>query len=234
MAHDAGDEAHASVEQGERGDLAARQDVVADRDLLEPTRGDDPLVDALEAPANERDARARLRARAPGPASADARAARGEGAGAGSSAARPASRLAASTSARSTMPAPPPAGVSSTARWRPTPWSRMSCAASAHSPRARPSPASERPSGPGNIAGNRVKTSARHIVELSGWMIPRLMSGRSPLRKRGGTDGDRHRRAPQPTRRENAHDCTKGGGRARLSSYKHSVIYMEYIALGAV
>src|SRR5271166_1558624 len=36
LAHDSGDEPHARVEDGERGDLAARQYVVADRDLDEP------------------------------------------------------------------------------------------------------------------------------------------------------------------------------------------------------
>ena len=51
------------------------------------------------------------------------------------------------------MPGPPPAGVSSTARWRPSPCSRMSRASSDHRPRASASPASDWPSGPGNIVG---------------------------------------------------------------------------------
>ena len=72
------------------------------------------------------------------------------------------SSAAATTSARSTMPGPPPAGVSSTARWRPRPNSRRATVSSAQAePSARP--ASERPSGPGNISGKRVMMVARHI-----------------------------------------------------------------------
>ena len=58
LAHHAGNEPHAGVEQGERGDLAARQHIVADRHLDEAARLDHPLVDALEARAEDDEARA--------------------------------------------------------------------------------------------------------------------------------------------------------------------------------
>ena len=38
LAHHAGDQPHAGVEHRQRGDLAARQHVVADRDLGQPAR----------------------------------------------------------------------------------------------------------------------------------------------------------------------------------------------------
>ena len=94
---------------------------------------DDALVDALETRADDDEprprrpfARARLRERCAARAHDQPRA-RVVGPSA-------ASRLAASTSARITMPGPPPAGVSSTARWRPSPCSRMSRASSDHKP----------------------------------------------------------------------------------------------------
>ena len=114
LAHDAGHEPHAGVDQRQRRDLAARQHVVADRDLFELPRRDHPLVDALEAAADDdragpcgerRDARLRQR-----------RAARRSSAGAGGRRPRTASMARASTSAFITMPGPPPAGVSSTVR----------------------------------------------------------------------------------------------------------------------
>src|SRR6266851_7053560 len=71
---------------------------------------------------------------------------------------------AASTSARSTMPGPPPAGVSSTLRCRPVAVSLMSRASSAQSPDASALPARLTPSGPGNISGNRVSTVARQVI----------------------------------------------------------------------
>src|ERR1700722_12068637 len=83
--------------------------------------------------------------------------------GRASSAAIAASRLGPRTSARITMPGPPPAGVSSTARCRPSPCSRMSRAASDHRPRASASPASDWPSGPGNMAGKRVRIVQANI-----------------------------------------------------------------------
>src|SRR5581483_12439965 len=70
---------------------------------------------------------------------------------------------AAATSARMTMPAPPPAGVSSTVRCRPIPNSRISSVSNAHSPARSASPASETPSGPGNSCGKSVSTVARQM-----------------------------------------------------------------------
>src|ERR1700726_1079278 len=78
----------------------------------------------------------------------------------------------ASTSARKTMPGPPPAGVSSTLRWRSVAESRMSRASSAHRPEASALPARLRPSGPGNISGNKVSTVARQIVALAVMLLP--------------------------------------------------------------
>src|ERR1700735_330005 len=73
-------------------------------------------------------------------------------------AASAASIAAASTSARSTMPGPPPAGVSSTLRCRSVAESLMSRASNAQTPEASALPARLTPSGPGNISGNRVRT----------------------------------------------------------------------------
>ena len=75
--------------------------------------------------------------------------------------ARAASMAAAAMSARITMPAPPPAGVSSTERCLSVAKSRMSTMSSAQMPSCRALPARLKPSGPGNISGNRVSTVAR-------------------------------------------------------------------------
>src|SRR5579859_434832 len=66
------------------------------------------------------------------------------------------------TSGRITMPAPPPNGLSSTVRCLSVAYPRMSTASIVQIPSARPRPASEWPSGPGNISGNRVSTMADH------------------------------------------------------------------------
>src|SRR6476646_8164655 len=66
-------------------------------------------------------------------------------------------------SARITMPAPPPAGVSSTERCLSVAKSRMSIAASAHLPSPSAFPARLNPKGPGNISGKMVRTVARHM-----------------------------------------------------------------------
>src|SRR5688572_19541 len=79
-------------------------------------------------------------------------------------AARAASMEAAAISARITMPAPPPAGVSSTLRCLPVAKSRMSMAASAHLPSPRALPARLEPSGPGNISGKIVSTLACQVM----------------------------------------------------------------------
>ncbi len=113
VAHDAGKQAHDRIEQRQRRGFAARQDEVAERDFLEVARVDDALVDALEATADDDRARAGRELRAPGPGSAGvprgliARRAgvalrRGVVDGAGHDI------------GPHDMPAPPPAGVSST------------------------------------------------------------------------------------------------------------------------
>src|SRR4051794_16680699 len=65
-AHYAGKQANASIEQDQRADLAARQDIVADRDRLDRARVEQALVDPLEPAAQDRYAR-------PGGKVADAR-----------------------------------------------------------------------------------------------------------------------------------------------------------------
>ena len=53
IAHDARQQPHDRVEQNQRRRLAAGQDIVADRNLLQGTRLDHPLVDAFEAAADD-------------------------------------------------------------------------------------------------------------------------------------------------------------------------------------
>src|SRR5690242_13298185 len=83
-----------------------------------------------------------------------------------SSGASAASIARASTSAFITMPGPPPAGVSSTVRWRSVAWVRMSCASSRQMPVASALPARLCPSGPGNISGKMGRTVACHMVSV--------------------------------------------------------------------
>src|SRR6056297_3861455 len=89
------------------------------------------------------------------------------------------------TSARSTMPAPPPAGVSSTLRCRPSPNSRRSMVSSDHSPSrsARPVRLSART--PGKACGSRVMTRAVHTCASTGVCVIRsrgCIEGRMLLR----------------------------------------------------
>ena len=162
LAHDAGNQPHAGVDQRQRRDLAAGQHVIAERDFLELARRDQPLVDALEAAADDDRAGAAAPARRRAPASAARRA--GSSAGAGAVVVRHAHRArAASTSAFITMPGPPPAGVSSTVRCL-----SVACVADVDGvERPEPAPAPCRrgsaPSGPGNISGkNREHAGAPH------------------------------------------------------------------------
>ena len=69
-------------------------------------------------------------------------------------------------SARNTMPAPPPAGVSSTARWRPSPNARKSWGWQAHAPVSSARPDRLVFNGPGNISGNRVIICACQVACL--------------------------------------------------------------------
>src|SRR4051794_23083057 len=57
-AHYPGEQPNASIEKGERGRLAARQDIVADRDRDDRPRLEQALVHPLETAAEDRDARA--------------------------------------------------------------------------------------------------------------------------------------------------------------------------------
>src|SRR5690349_12975953 len=64
------------------------------------------------------------------------------------------------------MPGPPPAGVSSTVRCLPSPWSRISRTSSDQRLFASALPSSEMPSGPGNISGKRVRTVACQLFDM--------------------------------------------------------------------
>src|SRR5271168_4375127 len=57
--HDAGKQPDAGVEHRERRDLAARKNIVADRDLDQAARPDDPLVGAFEARTDDHEPRPR-------------------------------------------------------------------------------------------------------------------------------------------------------------------------------
>ena len=59
-AHYPGKQANASVKQYHRAQLAAGQDIVADRDGFDGPRLEDPLVEPLEAPAQQDHALARI------------------------------------------------------------------------------------------------------------------------------------------------------------------------------
>src|SRR5579863_6411096 len=64
------------------------------------------------------------------------------------------------------MPGPPPAGVSSTVRCLPRPWSRMSRTSSDQRFFSSALPSSEMPSGPGNISGKSVRTVADQLLDM--------------------------------------------------------------------
>src|ERR1700761_8775974 len=55
-AHYAGEQPNASIEQHHRRDLAAGEDIIADRDGRDVPRFEQPLVDPLEPPAEDGDA----------------------------------------------------------------------------------------------------------------------------------------------------------------------------------
>src|SRR5258706_10862643 len=78
---------------------------------------------------------------------------------------------AAATSARITMPGPPPAGVSSTVRCLPKPCSRMSRTSSRQRSFSSALPSSEMPSGPGNISGKSVRTVACQLLDMVGVLV---------------------------------------------------------------
>ena len=118
----AGQEPDHRVDDDERRQLAAGQDVVADRQLEVDERADS-FVHALVAGADEDEVRPRRRDRGPAPGRTPRR--RGRAGSPSESSRRTASRPAAIGSGRMTIPAPPPYGASSTLRCRPRPhWRR--------------------------------------------------------------------------------------------------------------
>src|SRR6185437_4259319 len=159
----AGQQPGAGVDQHDRRRLAARQHDVAEADLFQAFSLDDPLVDAFETPAQEAHARSR-----PSPATpplTSGRAGRrrlvpGPGADVPSIAA-------ATISGRITMPGPPPKVPSSTERCLSRAKSRMSTVSSRHTPSRNALPASEWPSGPGNISGKMVNTVALQRSDMA-------------------------------------------------------------------
>jgi hypothetical protein len=151
-AHYPGEQSNASVEDRHRAKLAAREDIVADRDGFDVARLEDALVETLEAAA-EQDNPLACRQIADAP--------RGVSASIG----RPSATLsiaAARTSGLSTIPAPPPAGVSSTLRCLSVAKSRMWTVSSDQVPSSSARPARLTPSGPGNISGYSVRTVERN------------------------------------------------------------------------
>ncbi len=162
LAHHAGNQPDAGVDQRQRGRFAARQHEIAERDFLELARRDQPLIDALEAPAHDDGAgtgsqlaHARLRQRRAARAHQQARARIGR------------------QWNRARAPAHRP---SSPCRGRRRPAYRRRCGAcrwrdrGCRWPRAttvwRPALCrrGSTASGPGNISGKIVRTLARHIV----------------------------------------------------------------------
>ena len=102
-AHYPGKQPYASIEDDHRAKLAAGEDIVADRDRFERPRFEDPLVESLEAAAEED-----RRPRRP-PISRTRACVSGAPRGVSASIGRPSATLssaAASTSGRSTIPAP--------------------------------------------------------------------------------------------------------------------------------
>src|SRR5262249_29616808 len=59
FAHHAGQQAHASVANCHRRNLAAREHIIANRNFLKISRRDNSLIDAFKAAADEHDALAR-------------------------------------------------------------------------------------------------------------------------------------------------------------------------------
>src|SRR5260221_714591 len=122
-----------------------------------------------------------------------------------------ASTARASTSARITMPGPPPAGVSSTERCLSLACARISTASRLQRLAASALPARLKPSGPGNISGKMVRTVARHMLlnpaRAANSVLPSPLWGGSPAEAQqrrggrgggGGGGGAGGRRAPPP------------------------------------
>ena len=150
-AHYPGKQPNASVEQGESGRLAAGQHIVADRDRDDRPRLEQPLVDPLEAAAQDGDAGARGELAHQGLG----RAARRAGVITSFGAGRPARCRAPRRARRRASPSPPrrrPACRRPSGACRSRNRGSGPCRAT-RSPRASARPARLRPSGPGNISG---------------------------------------------------------------------------------
>lgn len=148
-AHYTGQQPHASIHYHHRGNLAAGQYIVTNRHFLDGPTLKDAFVKTLETAAQDDGAGAVCQL---------AHAGLGEGFPRGviASTGRPsatASMAALSTSTFSTMPKPPPAGVSSTVRCLSIAKSRMLTALQAQVPCASARPARLWPRWPGNISG---------------------------------------------------------------------------------
>ena len=113
VAHHAGDQAGDGLDDRDGGHLAAGQHEVAERQLAVDQVVGDPLVDALVAAAEQREPRRGRPAPPPRPGRSAGRPAR---AAAAAGAGRTASTAANTGSGASTIPAPPPNGLSSTER----------------------------------------------------------------------------------------------------------------------
>ncbi len=184
------------VDDDEGRQLAAGQDVVADREL-EIDEGPDPLVDALVARADE-DRGGTASARSWARSWLNGRADRDPGGSPSDSGRRSASSAAAIGSGRMTIPAPPPYGASSTLRCRPIPHSRRSCVRIWTRPRSWIRPGMLAASGPSIIAGKSVTTSISRVTRVT---VVRRRSGGV-----GGRFGGRVRRPRRP-----ASGCGCGG-----------------------
>ena len=176
LAHDAGQQPDAGVEQRQRGDLAAGQHVIADRDFLEAARRDHPLVDALEAAAQDDGAGAGGELGAPGACVSGAPrgliSRRGRGRRPGCSRWRgPARRPSSPCRARRR---PACRRRCDACRWR-----GRGCRSrrATTGPAASALPARLMPSGPGNISGKIVSTVARHMRSFSRRVASRSRSG---------------------------------------------------------
>ena len=198
----AGQQPDDRVDDDERRQLAAGQDVVADRQLEVDERAD-PLVDALVARADEDEVRSARRGRRPAPGGRPRRPGR---AGSPSSPARrSASSAAATGSGRRIIPAPPPYGASST-----RPVAAEAPVAQVVDPDRRRGPAPgcgrgcSRRAGPSSIAGKRVRTSISRVMRRSAGGRVSAGGGRSArcgVGRLAGSVDARRRRASAPAAR---------------------------------
>ena len=161
LAHHAGDQPHAGVEHGERGDFAARKDVIADDTSIR--------VRASTTRSSTPSKRAQITTR-PGPA-AHSRAifcVNGSPRGLINSRGRDVRRERGLEARRQHVRPHHHAGAAARRRivdgtMAPKPMLANVAPSRDHKPRSSASPASDRPSGPGNISGDRVKIVAANI-----------------------------------------------------------------------